>query len=339
MDLYGTGASIGQANALSNEVRNANVGVETINSELAGKLDEKRNELDQESIENQAINMYKGGQSLASFVSNPDVVSAVGKLKTRGVRAAGKFLPVSGAERFERGVEGFENVRDIRTASDVSRAAREALATGEDLDPARFAAGAGAETTLDTADRSILGATGSSVGVPVEETVAQSIAQDEQLTADITDETGGVVREGAEATEGAAKGISTSADVVKTTAKEALGTFARGAAAGIGGGLDIYKDISRGSIGDNWEQQVGNVGNIIGSGLEVAGLLTGWAGPLGIGLEALGAGLSVGSTALEAIGDARAGDDKEKKEESDVEEQKQQAVSAQTIEKAVGRTE
>lgn len=337
MDLYGTGASIGQANALSNEVRNANVGVETINSELAGKLDEKRNELDQEGIENQAINMYKGGQSLSSFVSNPQVVDAVGRLKTRGVKAAGKFLPVSGAERFERGgIEGLENVRDIRTADDVRQAAQ-ALSEGEDeLDASRFAAGAGAESTLDALP---IGESGSTIGVPSEETVAQSIASDEQLTADVTDETGGVVREGAEAGEDVARGVSSSADIVKTTAKEALGTFARGAAAGIGGGLDIYKDISRGSIGDNWEQQVGNVGNIIGSGLEVAGLLTAWTGPLGIGLEALGAGLSVGSTALEAYGDVRAGEDKEKTEEGDVEQQKQQAVSAQTIEKAVGRTE
>ena len=99
MDLYGTGASIGQANALSNEVRNANVGVETINSELAGKLDEKRNELDQEGIENQAINMYKGGQSLSSFVSNPQVVDAVGRLKTRGVKSGGKISSSIGSRK------------------------------------------------------------------------------------------------------------------------------------------------------------------------------------------------------------------------------------------------
>ena len=134
------------------------------------------------------------------------------------------------------------------------------------------------------------------------------------------------------------KGISTSADIVKTGAKEALGTFARGAAAGLGSGLDIYKDVKRGNLGSNWEQKVGNVGNIVGGGLEVLGLATGWAGPLGIGLEALGAGLSLGSTALETYGDVRAGEETEKTQEEDVEQQRQSAVSAQSVETATART-
>ena len=347
MDLYGTGASVGQANSLSAEVRNANLGVESVNSDLAEKLDNAKQEESQTSLENQAINMYQGGQALSSFISNPEVQAAVGKLKSRGVQAAGKFLPVSGAERFERGgLEGIEGGRDIRSAADVRSAARAALASGEDLDPARFAAGAGAETTLDTADRSILGATGSSVGVPTEETIAQSIADESaEVTADVSDATGATtageraLAGGGEAAADVGRGIETSADVVKTGAKEALGTFARGAAAGLGGALDIYKDVERGNLGDNWEQQVGNVGNIIGSGLEVLGLATAWTGPLGIGLEALGAGLSLGSTALETYGDVRAGDETSEKTETDIESEKQSAVSSQTIEKAIGRAE
>jgi hypothetical protein len=44
MDLYGTGASVGQSNSLSAEVRNANLGVESVNSDLAEKLDNARQE-------------------------------------------------------------------------------------------------------------------------------------------------------------------------------------------------------------------------------------------------------------------------------------------------------
>lgn len=338
MDLYGTGASVGQANSLSAEVRNANLGVESVNSDLAEKLDNARQEESQTSLENQAINMYQGGQALTSFVSNPQVQAAASRLKSRGVQAAGKFLPVSGAERFERGgLEGIEGGRDIRSAADVRRAGQ-ALAAGQDeLDVGRFAAGAGAEGTLE--ESGLL-----NVGVPVEESVGQSIAA-EQLTADVSDVTGATtageraLASGGEAAGDVARGIQTSADIVKTGAKEALGTFARGAAAGLGGALDIYKDVKRGSIGDNWEQQVGNVGNIVGSGLELLGLATAWTGPLGIGLEAIGAGISLGSTALETAGDVREGDDTAKKTISDIEGEQQAAVSSQTIEKAVGRAE
>ncbi len=340
MDLYGTGASVGQANALSSEVRNANLGVESVNSDLAEKLDTARQEESQTALENQAINMYQGGQALTSFVSNPQVQAAAGKLKSRGVKAAGKFLPVSGAERFERGgLEGVESARDIRSAGDVRRAGQ-ALSAGEDeLDVGRFAAGAGAEGTLE--ESGLLG-----VGVPTEASVGQSLADESaEVTADVADETGATTEgeralaRGGEAAEDVGRGVQSSADIVKTGAKEALGTFARGAAAGIGGGLDIYKDVQRGSIGNNWEQQVGNVGNIIGSGLEVAGLLTAWTGPLGIGLEALGAGLSLGSTALETYGDVRDEDETDSKTTTDIEGEKQAAVSSQTIEKAVGRSE
>ncbi len=339
MDLYGSGVSIGQANSLSAQVRNANVGVESVNSDLAEKLDNTRNENDQTQMETQAINMYQGGQALTSFVSNPDVQKAAGKLTSRGVQAAGKFLPVSGAERFARGgMEGAGAVRDIRSADDVREAAQ-ALGAGEDeLDVARFASGAGAENTLDSLP---IGESGSTAGVPTESAITQSIADESaEVTADTSDATGASTageRALGEAGEDAGKGIATSADIVKTGAKEALGTFARGAAAGIGGGLDIYKDVERGSLGNNWQQEVGNVGNIIGSGLEVAGLLTGWTG-FGVGLEAIGAGLSLGSTALETYGDVKDGAETEAKDESDITAETQSAVSAQSVETATGRS-
>jgi hypothetical protein len=293
MDLYGTGASVGQSNSLSAEVRNANLGVESVNSDLAEKLDNARQEETQTSLENQAINMYKGGQSLTSFVSNPQVQASASRLKSRGVQAAGKFLPVSGAERFARaGLEGADQgaveateqvTADISDATGATTAGERALASGGEA--------------------------------------AGDVARGINTAGDV------------------ARGITTSVDIVKTGAKEALGTFARGTAAGLGGALDIYKDVKRGNFGSNWEQQVGNVGNIVGSGLELLGLATAWTGPLGIGLEALGAGVALGSTALETAGDIKQGDEVAEKTTDDIEGEKQAAVSSQTIEKAVGRAE
>jgi hypothetical protein len=378
MDLYGTGASVGQANSLSAEVRNANLGVESVNSDLAEKLDTAKQEESQTSLENQAINMYQGGQALTSFVGNPEVQAAAEKLKSRGVQAAGKFLPVSGPERFARGgIEGFEGgqfaARQALRAAEDRTGTAGVFAGPELFDAAREEAsqfggevtdiGGGAERAslgLGSGAETAATAIGGDPRFGLDDTIPEAserfglddtveTAFDRragiQTTADIADETGATTEgeralaSGGEAAEDVGRGIQTSADVVKTGAKEALGTFARGAAAGLGGALDIYKDVERGSIGDNWEQQVGNVGNIVGSGLEVLGLATAWTGPLGIGLEALGAGISLGSTAFETYGDVKAGEETDKQTTSDIESERQSAVSSQTIEKAVGRAE
>lgn len=397
MDLYGTGASVGQANSLSAEVRNANLGVESVNSDLAEKLDTAKQEESQTSLENQAINMYQGGQALTSFVGNPEVQAAAEKLKSRGVQAAGKFLPVSGPERFARGgIEGFEGGQfaarqALRAAEDrtgtagvfagpeLFDAAREEAAQfggevtdiGGGAERASLGLGSGAETAAtaiggdprfglddtipEASERLGLGsgvetsatAIGGDARFGLDDTIEEAFSRRAgiETTADVSDATGATtageraLASGGEAAADVGKGIETSADVVKTGAKEALGTFARGAAAGLGGALDIYKDVERGSLGDNWEQQVGNVGNIVGSGLEVLGLATAWTGPLGIGLEALGAGISLGSTAFETYGDVKAGEETDKQTTSDIESERQSAVSSQTIEKAVGRAE
>jgi len=378
MDLYGTGASVGQANSLSAEVRNANLGVESVNSDLAEKLDTAKQEESQTSLENQAINMYQGGQALTSFVGNPEVQAAAEKLKSRGVQAAGKFLPVSGPERFARGgIEGFEGgqfaARQALRAAEDRTGTAGVFAGPELFDAAREEAsqfggevtdiGGGAERAslgLGSGAETAATAIGGDPRFGLDDTIPEAserfglddtveTAFDRragiQTTADIADETGATTEgeralaSGGEAAEDVGRGIQTSADVVKTGAKEALGTFARGAAAGLGGALDIYKDVERGSLGDNWEQQVGNVGNIVGSGLEVLGLATAWTGPLGIGLEALGAGISLGSTAFETYGDVKAGEETDKQTTSDIESERQSAVSSQTIEKAVGRAE
>ena len=108
--------------------------------------------------------------------------------------------------------------------------------------------------------------------------------------------------------------------------------------AGVGGGLDIVKDIERGNFGSNTAQRVGNIGNIVGSALEVAGVVTAWT-PFGLGLEGLGAAISLGSAALETGGDIAEGKEEAKTAESDITSQARGETTADVVTQAVGRTQ
>jgi len=116
------------------------------------------------------------------------------------------------------------------------------------------------------------------------------------------------------------------------------GGLAKGAFAGVGGGIDIVKDIERGNFGTNSAQRIGNIGNIIGSGLEVAGIVTSFT-PFGLGLEGLGAAISLGSAALETGGDIAEGKEEAKTAESDITSQARGQTTADVVTQAVGRTQ
>ena len=111
---------------------------------------------------------------------------------------------------------------------------------------------------------------------------------------------------------------------------------AKGLVAGLGGGLDIYKDINRGLqgeavFGDNTLQKIGNIGSIVGSAMEIGGILTAWTG-FGVGLEIAGAGISLASAGVEAAGDVKAAGDKESSVTDDItsEQRGQSAATRQT---------
>ena len=111
---------------------------------------------------------------------------------------------------------------------------------------------------------------------------------------------------------------------------------AKGLVAGLGGGLDIYKDVNRGLqgeavFGDNTLQQIGNIGSIVGSAMEIGGILTAWTG-FGVGLEIAGAGISLASAGVEAAGDVKAAGDKETSVTDDItsEQRGQSAATRQT---------
>lgn len=136
------------------------------------------------------------------------------------------------------------------------------------------------------------------------------------------------------------EGVSTVSRSLGIKTAEELGAkgFGKAALAGIGGGIDIVKDIERGNFGSNPAQKIGNIGNIVGSALEVAGIATAWT-PFGLGLEGIGAAISLGSAALETGGDIAQGKKEEETTESDIQSQARGLVGTEQVETAVGRTQ
>tara|TARA_R110001592_G_scaffold341180_1_gene629960 strand:+ start:5647 stop:6918 length:1272 start_codon:yes stop_codon:yes gene_type:complete len=423
MDLYGAGVSISQANGLSREARSLAHQSRDFNGQLAANIDEVKNQKDQEGLEQQAINMYKGGTAAHSFAASDEGKKVLKGLKG-GIQRGGQFLPVSFKEKFA--VE-LANSGSVPAKTRVASSTRDAMRSGaaavggtgaealEDVPlglPARPAEGflgartsgliedlpggleeVGAETAEETFAAASNPLSSSSLGGFVRDASAPGGIRADIGALDDSVDFGGLTptndaREALEASrpeqaassvEGAAEPlIETSAQaertgqfadvgrragVVEETAQavqEGVGTSEKAAAellakkegkdllkkagtklgiAGLGGGLEIYKDIQRGSIGNNWEQQVGNVGNIIGSGLEIAGVL-GMAIPgVGIGLEAIGAGISLGATALETAGDVRDSAESTAKETASLSAQGKGIGSAQQITTAVARTQ
>ena len=62
------------------------------------------------------------------------------------------------------------------------------------------------------------------------------------------------------------------------------------------------------AFGSNNYSRVGNIGNIVGSSLEVLGAATGGITPWSIGLEAVGATISLASSITEGVGEEKAAD-------------------------------
>ena len=157
-------------------------------------------------------------------------------------------------------------------------------------------------------------------------------------------------REGAEVGERVIQTSATKAaekSAAKLALKEGLTTVGKTAIAGLGGGLDIASDINniaQGKIGwdtfgSNSASRFGNIANIVGSGLEVAGVLSGGVTPWGLGLEELGAGISLVGSGFEAAGDVAASDKEKEKTDTDIQSQQRGLSVAEQVSQTVGRTE
>ncbi len=288
MDLYGSGASISQANAQTEQARQINQATYDFNNSLAEQLDLAKTSENEEQTDITTKNMVSvgtsGGKLLASAEARDDVVKAAKKIK--GIPKA-----IVSKNPFKLGVESSEDLRPaIQTSADVGEGAAErgaAILSGEGVE-------GGGAAILSRAAQS--GSIGEGVGA-------------------------------------VAKGIG-----FKSAAELGASGFAKGSLAGVGGGIDIVKDIERGNFGSNTAQRVGNVGNIVGSALEVAGIVTSFT-PFGLGLEGLGAAISLGSAALETGGDIAEGKDEAKTTESDITSQARGETTADVVTQAVGRTQ
>jgi len=291
MDLYGSGASIGQANAQTQLARELNEATNDFNNSLAEQLDQAKTAENEEQTDITTKNMASvatsGGKLLASAEARGDVIDAAKKLKSAPKAIISK-------SPFKLGVESSEDLTRplIETTADLPEGAAQRGAA--------ILAGEGAE----------------GVGPAVLSRAGQSLARGELPSA-----------------EAIAKGIG-----FKSAEELGATGFAKTALAGVGGGIDIVKDIERGNFGSNTAQQVGNIGNIVGSALEVAGIATSFT-PFGLGLEGIGAAISLGSAALETGGDIAEGKQEAEKTETDIQKQARGQVGVEQVEKAVGRTQ
>lgn len=305
MDLYGSGVSIAQANQQSDYVRQLNQQANDFNNTLAEQLDQAKTAENEEQTsitsKNLASVATSGGKLLASAEARKDVATAAKKIASGPKSIASALSKSKTAAAAAAPVQsGVQSSADLLADVETSAQAPEGAARRG----AAVLAGEGIE----------------GLGPAVVTQAGESIARGELPE---------VGRLGGK--------LATSLGIKSAAELGGIG-FAKGALAGVGGGIDIVKDIERGNFGSNAAQKVGNIGNIIGSGLELAGIFTAWT-PFGLGLEGLGAAISLGSAALETGGDIAEGKEEAETTESDITSQARGQVVAQKVETAVGRTQ
>ncbi len=116
--------------------------------------------------------------------------------------------------------------------------------------------------------------------------------------------------------------------------------------AGLGGALDVASDVGRliegksgwDAFGSNSASRAGNIMNIVGSGLEVAGVL-GAAFPPALILEGLGATIGLAGAITEGFGEEEASEKAKTKAEKDISSQARGQVATEQVTQVVGRTQ
>ena len=320
LDLYGTGASISQGNSQTEAARQINLATTDFNNSLAEQLDEARTAEDAAQTDTTSKNMVSVGSSglklIGSADARGDVLNAAKKLKT-----GFKEIPVSFREKMasaaaktsETPAEIQQSITDDFYRTDAPRpSARPPSPTGLGR------RGAAVESTAE-------------LGEGAGEEGSRLVGRGFRF---------GNVESGADV----AKSFSERVGVKSLEELGTKGAF-KTAVAGVGGVIDVAKDIERGqglfnkdTYGSNNLQRVGNIGNIVGSALEVAGIATAWT-PFGIGLEGVGAAISLASAAAETVGDIDEAEDKKETTEKDIKSQARSMTVAQPVTEAVGRTE
>ena len=292
MDLYGSGASISQANSQTEQARQINQATQDFNNSLAEQLDQSNLDQDEDRSSKLQKNILSGS-------------TAGGKLALIGKTTRGKTARTLG---------GFTELPITKEET----LAREAGAERAPL------------TNLTAVNESI-------------ENVGEGGATTETYTA----EAKLAEQDAAKASEVAGSvGVKSSAEAITDFAKTA-GKVGRVGVAGLGGGIDAFQDIGRlmegktgmDAFGSNSTAQYGNIANLVGSSLEVLGAATGGITPWSIGLEAVGALVSVGGSIAEGIGEEKAADVSKETAQEDISSQVRGETTADVVTQAVGRTQ
>ena len=293
MDLYGSGESISQANAQTDEARQLSRANQDFNNTLAEQLDTTNLELDQDK-------QSKLNKNILSGATNAGKLGIISKNKMLG----GKEIKTTLEERM---------AKDPDRLARNSRAARAPRAEGvAPRPPAEATAG---EVFEGEREGTRLGSAAVEGG-----------------------EVAGVV-----GTSGAARGLL---KVAEKGAGKTLLKVGKVGVAGLGGGLDIAQDIGNLAsgksgievFGSKTASRFGNIANILGSGLEVAGVATGGITPWSLTLEAAGAGIGLLGSLAEAGGEMEASDDAKTSADADITSQQRGAVLSSNVETAVGRS-
>ena len=288
MDLYGSGASIAQANSQTEAARQINEATRDFNNSLAEQLDESNLEQDEDRNAKLSKNILSGVTSGGKLVSKREALKEGAKL-------------------------GFKEVK----TSLAERMGREA---GQERVPLTNPPAAG------------------------EAVAARPVGTTELYTAEQegVDDLAGSVETGAEARTALKEGAE---DIGKFLGKAK--TVGKLGVAGLGGGIDAFQDVGRlvsgekglDVFGSNTASRVGNIGNILGSALEVAGVATGGVTPWSLALETAGAGISLVSSVTEAGGELAAGEKSKETAQEDITSQKRGQVVTEGVEQVVGRTQ
>lgn len=293
MDLYGSGASISQANAQTQAAREINQATQDFNNSLAEQLDQSNLEQDEDRSGKLQKNILSGS-------------TAGGKLALIGKTTIGKTARTFG---------GFKELPITR---------EETLAREAGAERAPFESIAERTATGDLR-------------------LGEEVERGEEYTA----EAKLAEQDAAKASEVAGSaGVKTSAEAIGDFAKTA-GKVGRVGVAGLGGGIDAFQDIGRlmegktgwDTFGSNNYARGGNIANIVGSSLELAGVATGGITPWSLALEGTGALIGLGGSIAEGFGEEKAGEESKQTEQQDITSEARSQTVAQNVEQAVGRTQ
>lgn len=294
MDLYGSGASIAQANSQTESARQLNEAARDFNNGLAKELDDANREQDQDRTSKVQKNLLTGTTNAGKLAI----------IKKRG-----------GIKRLDNLVGGFKEA-PLKREEVLAREVGQERAPFESI----------AERTA-TGDLRL----GEEVERGEEYTAEGRLAEQEAARASKI---------------GTSTAARTTAEVVEDVAGKAakVGKFG---VAGLGGGIDAFQDIGRlmegktglDAFGSNSVSRIGNIANLVGSGLEVAGVASGGITPWSLALEGTGALVGLAGSIAEGIGEEKAADVSKQTEQKDITSQRRSETAADVVTQAVGRTQ